>query len=62
MKTFYSVKYASPYFFGARVRWFDNKKDATEFAKRDFCDLPEKHRYTRTDKIREIELIIALQD
>lgn len=61
-KTFYSVRYASPYFYGTRIKWFDNKTDANNFAKRDFCDLPVRHRFSRTEKIREIELTIALQD
>ena len=53
MKTFYSVNYREWGADQTYTKWFDNKEEAINFARRDYADYPVAHRYSNFKSIAD---------
>ena len=60
-KVFYSVDYMILVPYKKHRMWFDNLKEAKEFAKADFWSKPIKHVYSSETTIKMVEDLINLQ-
>lgn len=60
-KVFYSVEYVELESRKKNSMWFDNLKEAKEFAKADFRAVPVKHVYSSEATIKMAEQLIELQ-
>ena len=60
-KVYYSVEYMIPGSDKKHQMWFDNLKEAKEFAKSDYRDKPVKHVYSSKATIEMVEDLINLQ-
>ena len=58
MKTFYSVKYSVWGADGQSEKWFDNKPEAEEFAKRDYTDSPVAHNCSKEETIAKYKQLV----
>ena len=60
-KVYYSVDYVTLGSDKKHRMWFDNLKEAKEFAKADYRDKPVKHVYSSKATIEMVEDLINLQ-
>ena len=59
-KTYYSVVYRNWGDDGPREAWFDNKKEAEEFADHDYRDNVIAHHVSKAETIKEYDEFVAI--
>ena len=59
-KTYYSVVYRNWGSDGSGEAWFDNKKEAEEFADHDYRDNVIAHHVSRAETIKEYDEFVAM--
>ena len=60
MKAFYTVDFTGIGYDGVRTKWFDNKKEADEFAKSEYTDKPVRHIFKREESIKAARALVEL--
>ena len=58
-KTYYSVVYRNWGAYKPAVAWFDNKKEAEDFANRDYRDNVIAHHVSKAETIKEYDEFVA---
>ena len=60
MKTFYTVNFSGIGYNGVKTKWFNNKKEADEFAKSEYADKPVRHIFKREESIKTAREMVEI--